>query len=598
MPAMHVRPLALVLALVLTALPRVRATAAPVDPSVVSDAHGEDGRVRVVVALQPAPYGSTAADLAARRTDIVRRRRGLLERLRARINESDVAVHRRFSVAAGFTASVTATGLAALADDPEVARIEVEQYGGAALDQSVRQIGADVVHAFGVGGNGVTVAVLDTGIDTTHPDLESRILAEECFCTGCCPGRRNRASGPGAATGRSHAHGTHVTGILVSQGNHRLASIGVAPQAQVLAIRVLNDQARGALSDWVAALDWLVARAATFDPPVRVVNMSLASDFVYEPDCDEQSAFNVLFGETIAALRARGVLVFAAAGNSENATMLSAPACVRRAAAVGAVDRGDVVAEFSNSGATLALLAPGVGIRSTVPTNATGVLTGTSMATPHAAGAAALLWSGDPVLSPEHVLNYLRDAGVPLTDARNQLRFPRVDVFAAYEKLRSDGDLIQGGGSRLSDCLVEWQFTPRSMVRRRARPLAYCQDGDPTCDRDEVSGQCTFDLSLCFNVRDGRVPFCRVNDPITRVSLTAPRLDTPDPVDAGNAAAMSEMLPPVPLTGERVCTGPTHITVPIGPSGRGMRSLRLAAESLDRRDADRAYLVCLGGPGR
>jgi hypothetical protein len=543
--------------------------------------------VRVTVALRP-PRTLRDGDSRRRRLLVARQRAHVLAEIRSRAGLHACEPERVFLHASGFTATVSRAGLAALAEHPEVVRVDTGLDGGAALATSVPQIGADIVRAIGVTGRGVTVAVLDTGIDVNHPDLAGRIVDEECFCTGCCPGG-HRASGPGSATGTQAVHGTHVTGIIASQGNNQITDVGVAPGAEILAIRVLNNQARGDLVDWLAALDWL----ADNRPDVRIVNMSLASRDVFPPGCEQLHAINSLFRQVIDTLRGQRTLVFAAAGNDGDPTRMSSPACVGTAVAVGAVDPSDHLVAFSNSSPTLALLAPGFAIRSTAPNRGAALLSGTSMATPHATGTAALLWEANPVLDADQVEGYLRTTGVLLTDSRNGQDFPRVDAFAAFAALQFDRELVRGGGSRLTDCLVEWQFAPGVASRSRARPYVECRDGNPACDHDDVEGQCSFQVSLCFNVADGRIPFCRTNDPITGITLYTPQLDGGDTVETGNAAAMSEMLPATPFSGERVCSGPTLFSVPIGTNGRGRRTIRLLTESLDRRDRDEAHLLCV-----
>jgi len=549
-------------------------------------------RADIAVVLRPPTVALRSIDgIARRRARIVERQASVINQALAQTGAGDIEIRHRFDNASGFTASISQAGLEALAQQPDVLRIDLAQEGKAALAESAMQINADIVRALGIDGRGVTVALLDTAIDTTHPDLQGHIVAEECFCTsGCCPGNTSRLSGPGSATGTAVIHGTHVAGILISQGNDHLASIGIAPGAEVIAVRVLDDRARGALGDWLAALDWV----ASNHPEVRAVNMSLVSENLYPPNCESLSAFNMMFREIIDTLRARGTLVFAASGNNANPERLPAPACIDTAIAVGAVDRDDVVADFSNSDSSLDLLAPGVSIRSDAPNASTAVLSGTSMATPHAVGVAALLWNADPNLTPAEIEGYLRKTGFPVSDSRNGLTFPRIDALAAYQAMQFDGPMARGGGSRLTDCLVEWRFDPGTRIRSRTRAVGVCRDGDATCDHDSVAGQCTFQLSVCLNVPDGRIPHCRTNDPITLLKVHAPRSQPPDPVNAGNAAAIVDGLPPTPLTGEKVCTSPIDLIVPVHAHSRRERTVQLTAESLDRRDSDRATLVCSG----
>ncbi len=568
----------------------VAGATAPVGPE-VRERLARSPRVDVVVALQPPATAPRSIDGVRRRArDIARRASALIATVEPQVKSGDIAIHRRFDNASGFTASVSQAGLEALAREGDVVRVDLAQQGSAALAHSVLQINADIVHALGIDGRGVTLAVLDTAIDTSHPDLQGHIVHEECFCSGnCCPGDTNRLSGPGSAAGTGHVHGTHVTGIIVSSGDNGIASIGVAPGAKVVAIRVLDDHARGTVGDWIAALDWI----ATNRPDVRAVNMSLVSDDLYPPNCEQLSASNMLFRQVIDALRAQGTVVFAASGNNLDPEHMAAPACIATAVAVGAVDRNDSLALFSNTDSSLDLLAPGVSIRSDAPGAATAVLSGTSMAVAHATGAAALLWNADSSLTPDEVEAYLKSTGVPVTDIRNGLTFPRIDAFAAYKELQFHGDTARGGGSDHTDCLVEWRFDPGTRVRSRTRAVAVCRDGDASCDHDDVPGQCSFNVSLCFNVPDGRIAHCRTNDPIVALHLYTPG-SSPDPIDTANAVAVFSSLPAMPVQGENVCAAPAEVRVPVRAHGHGERRIRLTATSFERQDTDVATLVCHG----
>ncbi|MFQ5668344.1 MAG: S8 family serine peptidase, partial [Candidatus Binatia bacterium] len=143
------------------------------------------------------------------------------------LDPSAVRIRRQFSMVSGFTATVTARGAAALRADPAVLRIDPMMYGGGALAQSVPRVRADAVQRRGDLGQGVTVAVLDAGVDTAHPDLAGSIVAEHCICTGgCCPDGSGEQAGPGSAF-TDFVHGIHVTGIIVSKG--LVAPAGIAP---------------------------------------------------------------------------------------------------------------------------------------------------------------------------------------------------------------------------------------------------------------------------------------------------------------------------------------------------------------------------------
>jgi hypothetical protein len=358
---------------------------------------------------------------------------------------------------------------------------------------------------------------------------------------------------------------------------------------------VVDDQNRGQLSDWVAGLDWILAER----PDVRAVNMSLASDALFNDGCEincggqRLCAVNILFAEALAGLRERGTLVFVAAGNNGTTSMLASPACVTNAISVGAVDSQDQVARFrngvfSNSSPDLDLLAPGVGIVSDGPSGTTATLEGTSMATPHATGAAALLLSAKPGAGYDEILENMRSTGLPVTDARNGVTVPRVDAIAAFRAAARTTELSRGGGSRRNDCLLEWNFVPPDVVSGDTRPLARCGDGDPLCDADSQAGQCTFVLSLCFNVPDPLLQECDVAEILRSLRIDQPSADAPaGTIEARNRERLEQALPLLPIEGSSVCSVAFPFVVPRGPG-----YLSILAGTDTRFDYDRIRLAC------
>ena len=355
------------------------------------------------------------------------------EAVLARMDPAQVQVHWRYRTVPGLAARVTMTGLAQLAAAPEVARIYLDVAGHGGLLESVPQINADDLHALGYTGAGVTVAVLDSGVDTDHPDLAGDIIAEHCFTHNACPPNHTNE---GTSAEDENGHGTHVTGIITGQGT--VAPGGVAPNAQIVAVRVLDANNRGYLSDWIAGVDWVVEHKDEYN--IRLINMSLSSDATYEGICDGEDP---LMATTIENARQAGILTFASSGNNGYASRLTDPACISSSVAVGSVGDGswgsvqDQISSFSNSNAFLNLLAPGE--RITGPALGGGSATGygTSQATAHATGAAALLLSINPGLGPDEIQSALTTTGVLITDDRNGLSFPRVDALAAANTIET-----------------------------------------------------------------------------------------------------------------------------------------------------------------
>jgi subtilisin family serine protease len=405
---------------------------------------GQSARV-VVVLREPA---LAAAGLPARMAVVAAAQERVLRPLRP----DQFVLERRFAAVAGFAGRVTRNGLDALLANPEVLRVDLDVAGGGNLAQSVPLVRADVVQGMGYTGKGVTVAVLDSGIDAHHPDLAGDLVAERCFCTnedgsGCCPGGKTSRSGPGSAPD-GFGHGTNVAGIITSTGH--IAPRGVAPDAKIVAVRVLDDDNRfAATAQIVSGLDWIISSRHD----VRVVNMSLGTDQLFGGDCDNARAYTIALARAIDTLRDRGVVVFASSGNAGSTTGMSAPACVRASVSVGAVydsnvgsvtalgctdavTAADSVTCFTNSDAALNLLAPGAPITSTGLGSRTSTFYGTSQASAHAAAAAAILLQVKKTLTPRQIEAALEASGLPVTDPRNGRTFPALDVLQAVDRVR------------------------------------------------------------------------------------------------------------------------------------------------------------------
>ncbi|GAB2787880.1 S8 family serine peptidase [Streptomyces chlorus] len=297
----------------------------------------------------------------------------------------------------------------------------------ATLDRSVPQIGAPAVWKAGQQGESVKVAVLDTGVDQSHPDLAGRISEARDF---------SDSSGTGDAFG----HGTHVASIVGGSGAASAGGKGgkgVAPLADLIVGKVLGDDGFGTESQVIAGMEWAAGSGA------KVVNMSLGSDARNDGTDPMSLALNELTERT-------GALFVVAAGNAgaQGRGTVGSPGVADAALTVGAVDRDGGLAPFSSRGPRAGddavkpdLTAPGVGIVAAradgttmgEPVDARHVAaSGTSMATPHVAGAAALLAQRHPDWSAARLKDALVStartaAGQEVTEQGGGL----VDVAAA-----------------------------------------------------------------------------------------------------------------------------------------------------------------------
>lgn len=230
-------------------------------------------------------------------------------------------------------------------------------------------------------GQGIRVAVVDTGVGP-HIDLPAPV-ASATFVPGT------------TSADDDHSHGTHVAGTILARRNG-IGVVGVAPQAQLMRAKVLSRTGFGE-DAWIAAgIVWAANNGA------RIINLSLGS-----PDTSS------VMDRAVTYARSRGVAICAAAGNSFCQPVLH-PAANPLCMAIAATDQSNRRASFSNCGMELDLAAPGSQVLSTVPGNAYGLKSGTSMATPHVAGVAALVLSKRPGLSPSSLQQLLERTAIPL----------------------------------------------------------------------------------------------------------------------------------------------------------------------------------------
>ncbi len=284
------------------------------------------------------------------------------------------------------------------------------------------RIGATTLPA-GLDGRGTTVAVVDTGVSGTHADLtpplpdgRPRVAAGTSFLYG------DAANGtPGNVD--PHGHGTHVAGIVAAARDNGLGGAGVAPGAQILPVRVLSATGSGWSTDVVAGILW--AHQAGAD----VINLSLGGPGNVPGDM--AAALDRVTTDTSRG-KAPSVVV-AAAGNSGAGGEANWPGRSPRAIAVAATDPADNVAGFSTRGSYVSVAAPGVSILSTCRSGGYCTMSGTSMATPMVAGAAAVLRQQQPSRTTEQVRAQLegtaRDVSVPGRDVDSGAG--RIDLAAA-----------------------------------------------------------------------------------------------------------------------------------------------------------------------
>jgi subtilisin len=367
--------------LAMLALASCRDTPAPVGPDFDPQMSSGSAQDRYIVVFRPGTPGTPA----------------LARQLAAAHGSAPTFVYE--SALQGFAAPLSAAAAAALEQHPAVSYVEPDLERGIfaqTVPTGIRRIFADENGGITIDGQDdyrvdVDVAIIDTGIDFEHPDLN---VVGGVDCSGGSPFKSSCSSGGDD----DHYHGTHVAGTVAALDNG-IGVVGVAPGARLWAVKVLNSQGSGYASWIVAGIDWVAANSTT----IEVANMSLGG-----------SGFSQAEYDAIQGAVDRGVAFAVAAGNSDADAAGYSPAGFDNVLTVSALadfdgepgglgsptcrsDQDDTLADFSNWGDAVQIAAPGVCILSTYPIEQGeyGTISGTSMASPHAAGALALLASSN-----------------------------------------------------------------------------------------------------------------------------------------------------------------------------------------------------------
>jgi type VII secretion-associated serine protease mycosin len=268
-------------------------------------------------------------------------------------------------------------------------------------------------------GQGIKVAVIDTGVDLDHPDLQANIVSGKSFVSG--------VSSPDDDQG----HGTHVAGIVAAVNNNG-GVIGVAPKASIMPVKVLNSQGSGSIFAVADGIEWAANNGA------KVINLSLAS---IGNSSTLKAAVDYAYN--------KGILVVAAGGNCGDANYLFNgctsqdqilyPGDYANVVAVASTTSSDSQSSFSNQGSYIDIAAPGSFIFSTYASGGYNTLSGTSMAAPHVAGLAALIWSQDSSLTNQQVWAQIRNTAQDLGASGwdPQFGYGRINAAAALGALQT-----------------------------------------------------------------------------------------------------------------------------------------------------------------
>ncbi|MCK4429181.1 MAG: S8 family serine peptidase, partial [Candidatus Aenigmarchaeota archaeon] len=350
-------------------------------------------------------------------------------------SDIDFELKREYAIYNGFSGKITSSGLEELIKNENVETIYYDYPVHATLNVSVPLINANDVwqqkiNGINATGGGETVCVIDTGINYNHSDFGGA----NGFPSNKVIGGYDYSNND-AYPWDDHGHGSHCAGIIASQDS---TYKGAAPDAKIVAIKVLDSQGGGWDSDVIAGIEWCTNNASEYN--ISVISMSLGVNIsVYHTMPCDQDAMADSINNAVAA----NITVVISSGNDGMGQGtyqgISTPACVSNAISVGATNDADAIAGFTNRALILDILAPGVNIMSTKHTGTHVNMDGTSMAAPHVAGVAALLQQVSKLkynrtLTPNEVRNKLKYNGASIKDTSGtNLTFTRVDALDAVD---------------------------------------------------------------------------------------------------------------------------------------------------------------------
>lgn len=427
----------------------------------------EDGRVGVIVGLRtPTVAPRDRDDPSAPGAGAIR---AIEDAVIGRLT-GDAGPVRRLAAVPAITLRAGPDTLRRLASDPAVISLERDVSLKVALKDSTRIIRATRLWALhDVTGEKQIVAVLDTGVDPTHPMLTDKIVDEACFSTRSprlrplCPNGSTEQTGGGAGVNCPASlvnceHGTLVA--TIAAGARHAGASGVAPAARIMAVQVASLRtaaapggcnpvpcAEIAAGDLLAGLDRVWRRRHGFAASgarIAAVNVSLASEQWAVP-CDGRAP---VFADMVERLRKAGIATVTATGNDQFDGFVGFPSCLSGALSVAATTKDDALWPFSNIASLTKLLAPGAAIRAGVPRGSACAPhggrycteDGTSLAAPHVAGAVALMRSARPAASVDDVLAALNCSGrlvqgISAFHHADAFHRPRIDVLGAWAAL-------------------------------------------------------------------------------------------------------------------------------------------------------------------
>ncbi len=412
-----------------------------IEPSIEAILASEETADAIIILRDTVPFTFSATAAKQIKKQLLEQRKQAVDQaqdaLLARVNdvpenaitgaviadEADFELIQEYETINALAVKLTRTGLAKLRNDPSVAQILLDRPFSAVLGSSIPVIDADdvwnmTVNSTNITGKGEGICVLDTGIDLTHPAFTGKIIGGHDYV--------NEDASPQDDAGNSH--GTHVSGIAA--GNSSSVK-GVAPDANIIPLKVCNSGNSCTASDILAGIDYCNNNSV-------ILNATAISGSLSDGGQYASGTCPTLFDSALNTSNTLGIIPVFASGNNGYTNGISYPACSPYAISAGSTSDGDSVSSFSNRGGDrLDVLAPGESVTSAAVGGGTSTLSGTSMSTPHASGAVALIQQNQraqnkPILALAEMRQLLKETG------RQAGSWHRLDVYAAIVKLNQN----------------------------------------------------------------------------------------------------------------------------------------------------------------